>query len=470
MTLTPPPVGTASTDAAQPATAYGPISLEELRSEAAAGAIDAIVLITPDNSGRCLTKRVPTHRFLKEHASTDAFKVPLMLWGVDIEQNYRDGLDHVGGMGQGVPDVYLVPDLTTIRHVPWLPSTPVVICDPSLPDGSPLTYAPRHLLKTQLGRLESLGVTLQAATELEFYLFDESYEDAWNADHRGLTAASRYHAAYDAIASIKSESFVNEVIRQMDLAGIETEGYAHEYGFGQQEINLSHADALEMADRHFLYKFGVKSIAARTGVSATFMAKWAIDQDGSSCHVHTSLWDLSGTHGIGDGPEFDGFVAGLAAGMSDATLMYAPSLNSYRRFQAHSFAPTAIAVGDENRTCSLRLVGTGATRRVENRVPGADVNPYVALGAMAATGAAGIEAHLPMPSLQQGDMYTRDDIPQLATSLPVAIDQFAASDALRDGLGHDVHAHLLSVAREEQLAFLTETVTDWEKRRQFERA
>jgi glutamine synthetase len=446
------------------------MSLEQLRSEAAAGLVDGVMLITPDNGGRCLAERVPTERFLKEYDDLGAFKVPLMLWGVDIEQNVREGLDHVGGMGGGVPDVPLLPDLTTIRRLPWLPNTPVVICDPMLPDASPLAFAPRQILKHQLERLEGLGATIQAATELEFYLFDESYEAAWNADHRGLTAASRYHAAYDAVAAIKAEPFVNEVIRQMDLAGIQVEGYAHEYGFGQQEINLSHAGALEMADRHFLYKFGVKSIAARMGVSATFMAKWAIDGDGSSCHLHTSLWDITGTRSIGDQQQFDGYVAGLARGMSDATLMYAPNLNSYRRFQAHSFAPTAIAVGHENRTCSLRLVGSGASRRVENRVPGADVNPYVALAAMAATGASGIEANLAMPTLETGDMYTRTDVPTLATSLPAALDRFAQSRDLREGLGAEVHRHLLTVGREEELAFLTETVTDWEKRRFFERA
>jgi glutamine synthetase len=336
--------------------------------------------------------------------------------------------------------------------------------------GEPLAFAPRQVLKDQLRRLSALGVTLQAATELEFYLFDESYEAAWNAGHRGLTAASRYHAAYDAVAAIKAEPFVSEVIRQMDLAGVETEGYAHEYGFGQQEINLRHADALEMADRHFLYKFGVKCIAARMGVSATFMAKWAIDGDGSSCHIHTSLWDLTGTTAIGDQPEFEAYVAGVARGMSGATLMYAPTLNSYRRFQAHSFAPTAIAVGDENRTCALRLVGSGATRRVENRVPGADVNPYVGLGAMAATGATGIEARMAMPRLETGDMYTRQDVPTLATSLPAALALFADSHDLREGLGNDVHQHLLNLGQEEELAFLSETVTDWEKRRFFERA
>lgn len=470
MTLTPTHLNGSTRGTGVDLMAYGPMSFEQLRADAAAGLVDGIMLLTSDNSGRAVGERVPTKRFFAGYDQLGAFKVPLMLWGLDIEQNAHEGLNDVGGMGVGVPDVMLVPDMTTIRRLPWLPNTPAVICDPTLIDGTPLPYSPRQVLKQQLARLESLGVTIQAATELEFYLFDESYEIAWNADHRELTAASRYHAAYDAVASIKAEPFVSEVIRQMDLAGIETEGYSSEYGFGQQEINLSHAGALEMADRHFLYKFGVKSIAARKGVSATFMAKWAIDGDGSSCHIHTSLWDATGTIPIADQKKFDGYVAGIARGMTDSTLMYAPSLNSYRRFQAHSFAPTGIAVGQENRTCALRLVGSGASRRLENRVPGADVNPYIALGAMAASGASGIEAGLPMPTLETGDLYTRTDIPQLATSLPAALAQFANSTQLRDSLGADVHQHLLTVGREEELAFLTETVTDWEKRRFFERA
>lgn len=469
MTLTPTSLDGTVTAAGLDHLVYGPMSLEQLRAEASSGLVDAVVLLTPDNHGRCMSERVPTERFLRDHAKVGAFKVPLMLWGLDIEQNYRQDLEHVGGMSSGAADIPLVPDMTTIRRLPWLPNTPVVICDPTHLDGTPLSYAPRQILRTQLARLESLGVTIQAATELEFYLFDESYEAAWNAEHRGLTASTRHHAAYDAVAAIKAQPFIEEVIRQMDLAGIEIEGYSQEYGFGQQEINLAHAGALEMADRHFLYKFGVKSIAAHRGVSATFMAKWAIDGDGSSCHIHTSLWDLSGTTPIGDQSQFGGYVAGLAAAMGEATLLFAPSVNSYRRFMPHSFAPTVVAVGDENRTCSLRLIGSGASRRVENRVPGADVNPYVALGAMAACGANGIEAALAMPELATGDMYA-SDAPRLATSLSTAIDQFTSSTALQEGLGAEVHAHLLALGRAEQDAFLTETVTDWEKRRFFERA
>jgi glutamine synthetase len=449
---------------------HGLLTATELVRQVEAGLVDGVLLVTPDNGGRCLAERVAAEGFVENLGRTDAYKVPLMLWGVDIEQDVRPGLDHIGGMGAGVPDVFLVPDLTTIRRVPWMPGLPVVICDPVDEHGVPIPFAPRQILKDQLARLEALGVTLQAATEVEFHLFDESYESAWHDGYRTLTPSTRYHAAYDALANLSSEDFIQQVIRQMDQAGVEIEGYAGEYGLGQHEVNLKHTTCLEMADRHFLYKFGVKTIAARTGRSASFMAKWAIDADGSSCHVHVSLWDRDAESPLGSDPRFDGFVAGLAARAEAATLMYAPMVNSYRRFQPHSFAPTVIAVGDNNRTCSLRVVGSGTTRRIENRIPGADVNPYVALGAIALSGADGIEAALPMPTMESGDMYTRDDVQLIPGSLHDALDLFEESDELRAGLGEAVHAHLLAMGREEEKAFLMETVTDWEKRRLFERA
>ncbi|WP_432990178.1 glutamine synthetase family protein [Dactylosporangium sp. CA-233914] len=448
---------------------FGPVPIDRLIESIRSGAIDAVLLVTPDNAGRCLGERVPGARILQAIDDPLAIRVPLMLWGIDIEQNVRAGLVHVGGMAAGVPDVPLVPDLSTARLLPWLPRTPVIICDPADAEGRPLDIAPRQMLKRQLARLEALGVQLQAATELEFNLFTESYEDAWRNGYTTLTPSSRYHAAYDALEALKSEAFIDAVISQMDQAGIEVEGYANEYGRGQHEINLKHTTALEMADRHFLYKFGVKSIATRLGVSATFMAKWMIGDEGNSCHVHVSLWDADTTAPLGEDKRFDAFVGGVAAHMAESTLMYAPHINSYRRFRPHSFAPTTIAVGDNNRTCSLRVVGLGKHRRVENRVPGADVNPYVALAAVALGGAGGIETEAAMPHLETGDVYSRTDLPMLPTSLPAALSLFENSKAVRDGLGTEAHHHLLAVGREEEIAFLSETVTDWERRRLFER-
>lgn len=262
---------------------------------------------------------------------------------------------------------------------------------------------------------------------------------------------------------------MHAVIRQMEEAGIELEGWSNEYGHGQQEINFVHTDALEMADRHFLYKFGVKAIAARMGKSVTFMAKWDITEDGNSCHVHVSLWDQDGTQSLGDDPRFDAFVGGIAARAREGALLYAPNVNSYRRFLPNSFAPTVVAVGDNNRTCSLRVVGSGSSRRVENRIPGADANPYVVLAALACSGAEGIERALSMPEFCGGSAYDREDLPSVPTSLHAALDLFEGSDALKAGLGPEVHQHLLAIGREEELTFLTETVTDWERRRLFER-
>jgi glutamine synthetase len=255
----------------------------------------------------------------------------------------------------------------------------------------------------------------------------------------------------------------------MEQAGVPIEALSCEYGLGQQEINLTHTTALEMADRHFIYKFGVKAIATRMGKSATFMAKWDAAGIGSSCHIHTSLWSADGTTGLGDDGIFDGFVAGMVAHARETCLLYAPNLNSYRRFQPNSFAPTTVACGDDNRTMAFRIIGEGATRRVENRIPGADVNPYVAIAGAIAGGVNGIEQRLPFPELLDGDGYARTDLPQLPASLTEALDLFAASQPIKRALGNEVHSHLLTVGRGEMNAFLGQTVTDWERHRYFER-
>jgi len=444
-------------------------SLSELAAAVDSGTITKVFLATADNAGRPLGEYVPARRFLRHVDEPSAFRIPLMIWQLDIEQNTDPNLEAVGGLSNGAPDCLLKPDLSTLRVLPWLPDTAFVICDPILADGSTLEIAPRQILKRQIARLAARGATVQVASELEFFLFEEGYEDSWEANYQRLTPASRYQAAYDPIASISVEPFIDAVVEQMGKAGIEIEGVSSEYGLGQQEINLTHTDALEMADRHFIYKFGVKAIAARLGRAATFMAKWDAASVGSSCHIHTSLWSLDGNTPLGDQPIFDSFLAGLVGESRKMCLLYAPNINSYRRFQPHSFAPTTVACGDDNRTMSFRTVGDGPQRRVENRIPGADVNPYIAIAGAIAAGVHGIERDLPMPDLVDGDGYTRDDLPQLPTSIDEAIALFASSDAAKEGLGPEVYLHLLTVGRGEQRAFLTQAVTDWERRRYFER-
>ncbi|MDH6195556.1 glutamine synthetase [Mycobacterium frederiksbergense] len=460
------PAGLGANGVSQP---HGIWSLQALREAVDAGRITKVFLAAADNVGRPLGEHLPARRFLEHLGDHTAFRIPLMVWQLDIEQDLNPDLEHVGGLSTGGPDCYLKPDLSTLRVVPWMTDTAFVICDPALADGTLLEIAPRQVLKRQLARLAEHGATVQCASELEFFLFEQSYEDGWRSRYQELSPASRYQGAYDPLVAISNETFIDAVVEQMELAGVPIEALSCEYGLGQQEINLTHTDALEMADRHFIYKFGVKAIATRMGKSATFMAKWDAAGLGSSCHIHTSLWSVDGSTPLGDSELFDGFLAGLVGAAREMCLLYAPNLNSYRRFQPNSFAPTTVACGNDNRTLSFRVVGDGSHRRVENRIPGADVNPYVAIAAAVAAGVDGIERRLPFPELIDGDGYARTDLPQLPTSLPEAIDLFASSDTAKSSLGAEVHAHLLTVGRGEMNAFLTQTVTDWERRRYFER-
>lgn len=462
----PPATGSTGNNGAP---APGIWSLAALREAVDAGRITKVLLVAADNIGRPLGEHVPARRFLDHVDDPAAFRIPLMVWQLDIEQDLNPDLEHVGGLSNGGPDCLLQPDLATLRVLPWIPDTAMVICDPVLADGTTLAIAPRQILKRQLARLAAHGATVQCASELEFFLFEQSYEQGWGSDYRELTPASRYQAAYDPLVAISNEPFINAVVEQMERAGIGIEGLACEYGIGQQEINLTHTHALEMADRHFIYKFGVKAIATRMGKSATFMAKWDGAGIGSSCHIHTSLWSADGGTALGDHSLFDGFVAGLVANARDMCLLYAPNLNSYRRFAPNSFAPTTVACGDDNRTMAFRVIGEGPTRRVENRIPGADVNPYLAIAGAIASGIDGIERQLPFPALIDGDGYTRTDLPQLPTSLPEALALFGTSEPARAVLGDEVHAHLLTVGQGEMNAFNHHTVTDWERRRYFER-
>ncbi|XTP34841.1 glutamine synthetase family protein [Mycobacterium sp. TJFP1] len=444
-------------------------SLSALRHAVEAGQITKVLLVAADNIGRPLGEHFPARRFLDHVDDPSAFRIPLMVWQLDIEQDLNPDLEHVGGLSNGGPDCFLKPDLATLRVLPWIPDTAFVICDPVLADGTLLEIAPRQILKRQLARLAAHGATVQCASELEFYLFEQTYENGWGSDYRELTPASRYQAAYDPLVALSNEPFINAVVTQMEQAGIAIEALSCEYGIGQQEINLTHTSALEMADRHFIYKFGVKAIATRMGKSATFMAKWDGAGVGSSCHIHTSLWSSDGSTPLGDDALFDGFVAGLVANARNMCLLYAPNLNSYRRFQPNSFAPTTVACGDDNRTMAFRVIGNGPTRRVENRIPGADVNPYLAIAGAIASGVSGIEQGLPFPALVEGDGYARTDLPQLPASLTDALALFADSEESRKALGGDVHSHLLTVGQGEMNAFYSQAVTDWERHRYFER-
>ncbi|MGE3744919.1 MAG: glutamine synthetase family protein [Sphingomonadaceae bacterium] len=378
---------------------------------------------------------------------------------------------------QGFQDFSMVPDLKTIRLLPWQPGTAFVLCDAVSRDGTPIDAAPRNILKRQIARAARAGVSFKCASELEFFLFRNSYEEAWNSRYRELTPTSRYRADYNILQSARDVPFIGRLCEMMCSVGIEIENVKPEWGLGQQEITLKYAPALEMADRHLLYKAWVKELAAQHGLSATFMAKPFINEVGSSCHIHISLWDSAGTTPLGFDPAgtrhmsstFGAFVAGLIAGGRSYAWMVAPSVNSYKRFRPNAFAPIRLDVGMDNRTCGFRIVGDEASFRVESRLPGADANPYLALAGTLASGLDGIDDGLPTPSLAHEDPPQDAAYARIPSSMGEAIGEFAASVRARASLGPEVHAHLLNFARDELAAFEQDTVTDWEMMRYFER-
>jgi glutamine synthetase len=454
----------------------GRVTMEELVAAGERGEIDTVFLVVPDNAGRLRGSRMRLHVFRDHVESNTPIPFPLAVWGVDVESEFRFGLEPMGGPTSGGRDCFIEPDLGSLRLLPWLERTVVVFCEAVFHGGEVFPFSPRTILRRQLERLDDLGFRIKAATELEFNLFSQNYVEAWDDCYRNLTPSSRYLAPYDTLQPVFDDPFLDGLLGMLDLAGIEVEGLATEYGRGQQELNLRYCDPIEMADRHALYKWGAKALAAKLGMSVTFMAKWKPGELGNSCHVHTSLWGADGTaRGCDDGSEtvpsrdLSRFLAGMLDTTREMSYLYAPTLNSYRRFAPDSFAPTVLAWGEDNRTCSFRVLGSGPSLRIENRVPGADVNPYLALAAMVASGMHGLEGNLEPPPPVKENAYEKTDCDVIPGSLPESLDLFECSEAAVRAFSPEVHRHLLMVGREELAAFLTETVTDWEMRRYFER-
>jgi glutamine synthetase len=330
--------------------------------------------------------------------------------------------------------------------------------------------SPRGILARQVERAREAGFTALAGTELEFIVFDDTYETAWNRGYTNLTPSNQYNVDYSILGTTRVEPLLRDIRNHMYAAGLDVEGAKGECNLGQHEIGFLYAEALVTADNHAVYKTAAKEIAAQHGKSITFMAK-VNQREGSSCHIHLSLRGEDGQLVFWDNgartPLYDQFVAGVLATMADFTLLYAPNVNSYKRFAAGSFAPTAIAWGDDNRTCAVRLVGHGAGARMENRLPGADVNPYLALAAMLAGGLHGIEKGLELEDELVGNAYTSDR-PHVPRTLAAAREAFAASEVARTAFGTEVVEHYLNLA-DVELAAYDAAVTDWELTRGFER-
>lgn len=453
----------------------GRVSVEELRSLADRGEIDTVLCVTPDLWGRVVGKRVTPKTFLKTALGGEGLHASLYLFVVDMDMGPRPGYA-MTSWEDGFRDFHMVPDLATLRIVPWLSRTAIVICDPhDEQTRAPVAVSPRNVLKHQLERYAAHDMRLKCATELEFYIFADEPREAFKRRYRDLTPLSYYRADYHILQSTRDEWLLKHIRAAMDAADIEIEFSKAEWGLGQQEVNLRYTDALEMADRHLLYKNGVKEIAALAGHSVSFMAKPFIDEIGSSCHVHTSVWSTDDRPLFGDAHPHDpgqllgSFIAGQAAYGRELTVLFAPNVNSYKRFQPEQFAGNNFAWADDNRTCGLRLVGEGPSVRLEHRIPGADANPYLTIAAVAAAGLRGIEEGLACPAPQEGNAARCAPELLVPTTYGEAIRLFETSAIARAALGDEVFDHLVNFHRQELAAFEHETVTDWEIVRYFER-
>ncbi|KMS80943.1 glutamine synthetase [Streptomyces leeuwenhoekii] len=447
-----------------------PLSVEELHALVAGGDIDTVVLAFPDMQGRLQGKRFAARFFLDEvlHHGTEACNY---LLAVDAEMNTVDGYA-MSSWDRGYGDFALHPDLSTLRRVPWNEGTALALADLAWSDGSPVTAAPRQILRRQLERLAARGLTAQVGTELEFIVFKDTYEQAWDAGYRGLTPANQYNVDYSVLGTGRVEPLLRRIRNEMAGAGLTVESAKGECSPGQHEIAFRYDEALVTCDHHAIYKTGAKEIAAQEGVSLTFMAKYD-EREGNSCHIHLSLADGEGRNAMaGDGPGgmsglMRHFLAGQLAALRDFSLLYAPHINSYKRFQPGSFAPTAVAWGHDNRTCALRVVGHGRSLRFENRLPGGDVNPYLAVAGMVAAGLYGVEHELEPPEPCPGNAYTAG-LAHVPTTLREAAGLWEDSPIAHAAFGAEVVAHYRTMARVELDAF-DAAVTDWELRRSFER-
>ena len=450
------------------------LTLTTLEAKIRAGEIDTVLAVMVDMQGRFMGKRV-TGRFFLEDVAKHGIHACAYLLTVDINMEPIPGY-RLASWESGYQDFHLVPDWATLRLVPWLSKTALVICDVVDDHGKSVDVSPRHILKKQIERAKKAGFLFKTASELEFYLFKETFESARRKNFHGLEPSAAYIEDYHILQTTKDEPFIQAVRNGMEAAGVPVESSKGEWGPGQQEINLGYAEALEMADRHVVYKNGIKEMAAQMNLAVTFMAKVDEKLAGSSFHLHSSLWDTPGrknvfydsakTNGMSD--LFRHYVAGQLALARDFSVFYAPTGNAYKRYQAGTFAPTRVVWSRDNRTCGLRIVGGGDSLRLENRLPGADANPYLAFAATIAAGLKGIADKKEPPDEFHGDAYARDDVPRVPGTLHEAIAALEKSAAAREAFGDDVVQHYLHAARVEAAAY-DKAVTCWELERYFER-
>ena len=462
---------------------------DELRAAIERGDIDTVVMAFPDLQGRLVGKRTSGTFFLQQVAEHGTENCDYLI-ATDFDDVAVPGYKFASyELGYG--DMLARADFGTIRITPWVPKTALILCDVySVKTGEPIKVAPRQMLRDQVAAAQHMNLEPMIGSEIEFYLFRDSYDQLYDKGYRGLAPHSPFMEDYQIVQTTRDEYVVGEIRRGLEAAGIPVEFSKGEAGRGQHEINLAYTRALEMADRNVMYKTAAKEIAAGLGRSVTFMAKYDFAETGSSCHVHSSLWHLSegavrgsafdaghgaverdsvSTHGAAMTDHFRMYLAGQLAAARDFSILWAPTVNSYKRFQPGSWAPTAVAWGVDNRTLGYRVVGHGAGTRVECRIPGADANSYLAFAGTIAAGLYGIRHRLQLSDAYTGNGYEAQDLPRIPTTLAEAADLWENSAIARECFGDDVHHHLLTMARHEWSSF-QQTVTDWERVRYFERA
>jgi glutamine synthetase len=463
--------GTSAERPGGPGGRAGMLSLDDLRNEVKEGTIDTVVTAFTDMQGRLFGKRIQVEYFLDDVVEHGVEGCNYLL-ALDMEMDPVPGYEMANWEG-GYGDFAIVPDLGTLRKIPWLDRTALVLCDVANHDGSPVVASPRQILIAQYERAQKMGYTPMFASELEFYLFKESYAEAHERDYRGLTPTIPYILDYHVLATTMDEQYLGAIRRGMHAAGIPIEFSKGEAWYGQHEVNTRYADAVTSADRHTIYKNGVKEIAFLNGISATFMAKPSEKDIGSSCHIHSSLIDAKNGKSafVSRTKETDVFrhyLGGQRAHIRELALLVAPAINSYKRYATESWAPTSISWGRDNRTCGFRIVGHGESRRVECRIPGADVNPYLGYAALLAAGLDGIQRGTdPGPELV-GNAYAEAEAEPFPSTLREAVDLWEGSKFARKTFGDGVWKHYLNYGKTEQRLF-DEVVTDYERRRMFER-
>jgi glutamine synthetase len=452
---------------------------EELTGAIQRGDIDTVVMAFPDLQGRLVGKRT-TGRFFLEHVAEHGTENCDYLIATDFDDVAVPGYQFASyDIGYG--DMVARADFSTLRFTPWVPKTALILCDlVSVQTGKPIRVAPRQVLRDQVAAAREMNLEPMIGSEIEFYLFRDSYEQMHARGYSNLTPHSPFMEDYQVVQTTRDEYVVGEIRRGLEAAGIPVEFSKGEAGRGQHELNLAYTRALDMADRNIVYKTAAKEIASGLGRSVTFMAKYDFAETGSSCHVHSSLWHLSegairgsafdaGAHSTEMTEHFRMYLAGQLAAARDFSILWAPTVNSYKRFQPGSWAPTAVAWGVDNRTLGYRVVGHGASTRVECRIPGADANSYFAFAGTIAAGLYGIRHQLQLSDAYSGNGYEASDVLRIPATLAEAADLWERSEIARECFGDDVHHHLLTMARHEWSTF-NNSVTDWERIRYFDRA